>query len=375
MLALKATAASPPFFSKMAPSKRTHVGANATSYLLGRPSSCTDAGMAKGFLKLRRKISRMFRRSYRRGIFAALLAEERLTRLTTYRQRRREYWPIYVWVAAATVFFIVMTAPSLKEVLTSLATPDGKIAYEFWLGSKSVYDLIIGLMTTVIAIIAAFLALRSYRVNQRAAVANRYQKGIELLGAAADSSKLGGIELLSVVAREDYREYQEPVLRTLRQFLLERCAAPTEMVYKKGRTFDPATLPATDFVVMAALSAVARTNWRRRWLELEHDNEGLALRGIHLHQVRLVNYDLSRIRFEEAVLGDVIFDACTFAETFIEARCFGVLKFHNCLIDNSGIAATDINETRLDDDALIRMSRNRRVSKFRVNGRLIQPSR
>ncbi|MGR6466234.1 hypothetical protein [Rhizobium sp. PAMB 3182] len=265
---------------------------------------------------------------------------------------------------------------TLEEARNWLASPDGKNAYAFWIGSKSIYDLIIGLMTTLIAITAAFLALRSYRVNQRAAVANRYQKGVELLGAAADSSKLGGIELLSVVAREDHQEFQEPVIRTLRQFLLERCAAATGAAYRKGCTCDPATFPCTDFVVMAALSAVARTERRRRWLELEHDDEGLALRGIHLHQVRLVNYDLSRIRFEEAVLGDVSFESCTFAETFFDARCFGVLNFHNCSISNSCIAATDINGKRLDDEeALIKMSQNRRIFNFSLNGRPILPSR
>jgi len=256
-----------------------------------------------------------------------------------------------------------------SDVVRWLATPDGKAAYVLWTGNKSIFDLVTGAMTTLIAIGAVFLALRSYRVNQRAAVANRYQKGVELLGAAADSSKLGGIELLSVAARESHREYQEPVIRTLRQFLQERCTVTAEAICRRGGSTDTAGPQDTDLLITTALSAVARTSWRRRWLELEYDNEGLTLRGVYLHNVRLVSYNFSRIRFEEAVIGEVSFVSCIFDETFIDARCFGKMTFHDCRISRFDILAANMNGERLDDaGAFIKMSGRRQGSDFRING-------
>lgn len=289
-----------------------------------------------------------------------------------YRERRSMAQSNAVMLALILLVAMAAILPLARDMVRWLATPDGQAAYVLWAGNKSIFDLVTGATTTLIAIGAVFLALRSYRVNQRAAVANRYQKGVELLSAPADSSKLGGIELLSVAAREAHWEYQEPVIRTLRQFLQERCAVASKAVFRQGGSSDTAAPQDTDLVTTAALSAVARTSSGRRWLEMEYDNEGLTLRGVYLHNVRLVSYDFSRIRFEEVIFGEVSFVNCIFHDTFIDARCFGKMTFHNCRISRFDILAANMDGERIDDaGAFIKMSRRRQGSDFRVNGRWV----
>lgn len=310
-----------------------------------------------------------FRKVSRKALDAVIKWDGGFRRQTSYRERSSLLWLPKILLVTGLVLLIADYFNRLGG-LTWLSSAKGLAAYEFWIGTKSVLDVALGLMTTVIAVTAAYLALRSYRVNQRAAVANRYQKGIELLGASADSSKLGGIELLSIVAREAPEEYQEPVLRTLRHFLQERCVPVTELPQES--LGGPEMLPATDFVVIAALSAVTRTLWRQRWLELEADEEGLTLRGVYLHKVRILKADFSRITFADGVFGDVSFEGCKFAETAIMGRFFGRVAFEDCSIDNAQILATDVGgEQFVDMEQFIDLSKNSSVSRFDVNNRRI----
>jgi hypothetical protein len=303
-------------------------------------------------------------------LVAAIKWGEAGSRLASYRERRRFHWLPNLFIF---LILVLLIADYFRNsgVLTWLSSLEGMAAYEFWIGTKSVLEVALGLTTTLIAVTAAYLALRSYRVNQRAAVANRYQKGVELLGASADSSKLGGIELLSIVAREAPEEYQEPVMRTLRYFLQERCAAAVEATGEAGS--DPRALPATDSVVIAALSAVTRTPWRLRWLELESDAEGLTLRGVYLHNVRILKADFRRITFDDGAFGDVSFESCNLAETFIIGRFFGSVTFNDCSISNSEILAADMCGAPLEDPkSYICISPSSQTSGFGANGQSLQ---
>lgn len=243
---------------------------------------------------------------------------------------------ILITIGFAIYFFCERSEPLRRW----LATPDGKATYADWVGNKSIFDLLTGMSATAAAIAAVFLALRSYRINQRVALANRYQKGVELLGANVDSSKIGGIELLSMVSREAYKEFQEPVIRTLRQFLQERCFSFVNEVYNSEDPHKPAN--PSDLVITATISAIVRTNWRKRWLDLESDDQGLNLTGIYLHQTQLTGYDFSRINFKYSLLGFVVFKDCKFTHTIIDARCFGKLVFDNCIFENSKINIRDL---------------------------------
>lgn len=293
------------------------------------------------------------------------------TRLTTYRERCKMLPPLVILMVAG-AFLFILDLLLRADVRMWISIPEGVSAYEFWVGKKSVLDVALGLVTTLIAVAAAFLALRSYQVNQRAAVANRYQKGIELLGAEADSSKLGGVELLSIVAREAPEEYQEPVLRTLRHLMQERSAAIVKAA--EAAAVERRELPATDPVVIAALSVVTRTNARHRWLEQESDADGLTLRGIYLHDLWIFRSDFSRVSFRDGVFGDIRFDSCQFGQTFIACRVFGSVNFDNCSIRNSEILALNIDGSPVQDPQLqFSVSRSCHTSGFLVNDKRLHP--
>lgn len=293
------------------------------------------------------------------------------TRRITYRERRKMLPPLFIVVVAALIL-LLLDLLLRTDLRMWISTFEGVDAYEFWVGKKSVLDVALGLVTTLIAVGAAFLALRSYQVNQRAAVANRYQKGIELLGAEADSSKLGGVELLSIVAREAPTEYQEPVLRTLRHFMQERSAEvvkAAEAAVAEGRE-----LPGTDAVVIAALSVVTRTDQRLRWLEQESDADGHTLSGIYLHNIWIFKSDFSRVSFKDGVFGDIRFESCEFAETFIACRVFGSVSFDDCSISNSEILALNIDGSPVEDSQLhFSISKSCHTSGFTVNGKRLHP--
>jgi hypothetical protein len=116
-----------------------------------------------------------FRKVSRKALDAVIKWDAGWRRQTSYRERSSLLWLPKVLLVTGLVLLIADYFNRLGG-LTWLSSAEGLAAYEFWIGTKSVLDVSLGLMTTVIAVTAAYLALRSYRVNQRAAVANRYQK-------------------------------------------------------------------------------------------------------------------------------------------------------------------------------------------------------
>ena len=279
------------------------------------------------------KIKRCFRRARLLICLKITFWDSRLHALTTYRDRQGFDWVFWVWAGMLTIIGIFALNSGMPKFLTWLSTDNGKEQYLLWFGRRSLFDIVASALTFLSAVVAVFLAMRSYRVHQGAAIANRYQKGIELLGAEVDSAKLGGIELLSSVAKEAPKEYQEPVVRTLKQFLLERCAAVrtacSSELEKSGSK--------EDLVSIAALSAITRTNFKLRWLDPEADKNGLILRGIRLREARFIGHNFSRILFEETALGEVYFEACNFSETRIYGQCSGIMTFHNCTFKDTEI--------------------------------------
>ncbi|WP_429930513.1 hypothetical protein [Agrobacterium vitis] len=288
--------------------------------------------------------------------------------LIAYRKRKRAGWQLVILFVFS---FFTMAYTFGRDFTEWSNTSAGQQALSRWFGGKSLFDLVSSAVTMISAVVAGFLAFRSYETNRRAAIANRYQKGVELLAASEDSSKLGGIELLSIAAAEAPKEYQVPVIRTLRQFLQERCSPKIRAIL----TEVPATEVAadTDFVVMSSLSAIARTDIRHRWMLRQYDDDGLPLYGICLDQMHFIHLNFSKLRFVEAILGDVIFESCTFHETLMNIICTGEIVFKDCTFTNTEIVTVDIIGNQLDNaKSFIRMSGSQRALLSRINGSWIQ---
>lgn len=289
--------------------------------------------------------------------------------LIPYKQRKRMGWELVILIII--VFFVIAAAFGLEFTQWS-NTSTGQQTLSLWFGDKSLFDLVSSAVTMIATIVAGFLAFRSYETNRRAAIANRYQKGVELLAAPADSSKLGGVELLSVVATEAPKEYQVPVIRTLRQFLQERCSSRIQAILAGGEVSAAEIAADTDFVVMTSLSAIARTDFRKRWIAREDDEAGLPLFGIYLQKMHFFHVNFSRLWILESIFGDVTFEFCTFRETTLNIKCSGRIIFKDCTLDNFEIVAADIAGKRLEDTkSFIKVSGSQRPIFCRVNGQRI----
>jgi len=233
----------------------------------------------------------------------------------------------------------------LVGIVHEFAPYDQKSAYDIWTGGKGALGLLTSIATPIVAGAAAWLAYRSYRMNQRGAVASRFQKGAELMDAASDSSRIGGIELLSAVALEDPGGYQTPVIRTLRQLLAERSWPVADQIYKlrpRDTSPDPRNFDRSGLVVTAAFGAICRTPDQNRWGGLEYDRGLLRIRGLYLHRARMEAANLSRLHLVAAVFGEVVFRNCTFNDVRIECRCFDNISFERCTINRLVIFASDM---------------------------------
>lgn len=197
--------------------------------------------------------------------------------------------------------------------------------------------LVTGLRTAVVAFTAALgagIALlytaRTYRLNRRGQITDRFTKALERLGSGEIYVRIGGILALEQIVRDAPEQAATDAAHVLGHFIRDRAPKtappPDPDDPHRGPHADPLpTEPAAD--VQAALTALTRAESRTHVDPREQlDLHGLHLAGAQLAQADLTGATLSGATFTKTHLVGATFTEATLLDaTFTEATLHGAM--------------------------------------------------
>lgn len=179
---------------------------------------------------------------------------------------------------------------------------------------------------------------------QRAEIAVRYQKGMEMLSNEHESTRIGGLYLLRDVASALPDVYWASVSDSLFPFIRKNCAPLVEQ-FQRYRDLlneggDPeeieAWLDTTPPDVIIALKILGR-GWEELRLATGHHN----LHGRHIRGLVLANVNIDEVDFEGASFDGAIFQAAKFHKcTFV--KCHMTIHATNTKFDMCDLSHSEI---------------------------------
>jgi hypothetical protein len=298
---------------------------------------------------------------------------------------------VFVTVGLALGAALVMLAGGLQ------CPAEGCRAY--WFGNDGLLDVLLAVGQFAAVIVGGYLAWRSFMINAARNVADRYQKGIELLASTRESTVSGGISLLAFVEAEDPDRYQMPVVDALKNVISEHGTPLHDRLSLS--TLDAAMPPAKDFnelagrsmeivrskrikfsaerdheeatrtpsAVVDALHAVFEIPSTRRWKfpQSYRGNGHLRIWSLWAHFVKLLDQDLSLVDFVHCVFGIVYFERCKIRDVSISGRSFAAMTFIDCTLTNVTIEMNDLWGQPFPTGPLV-IFRNCRIDNVLVNG-------
>jgi uncharacterized protein YjbI with pentapeptide repeats len=182
------------------------------------------------------------------------------------------------------LLFVVFVVKVLPEWLSSTAGLDAKARAEE-VGRTRTATLAV--LAGGIALIGAIYTARTFSLNRRGQITDRFIRGIEQLGSESLDIRVGAIYVLGSVAHESRREHG-PVMETLAAFIRQRSLP-------RGQANDPGRFPPD---IRAAMTVI-----ERRDRGLGADEPELDLRHANLSYLKLERgADLRGLDFEGATL-------------------------------------------------------------------------
>ncbi len=208
---------------------------------------------------------------------------------------------------AGASFVLIRLAPSWLTETSGLSAAERDEA----LGRTRTAVLALG--AGAIAVTGALYTVRTFALNRRGQLTERFGRAIEHLGSDATAVRLGGIYSLERIAHESRDEYG-PIVEILTAYIRENSAWP------HGNNREP---PAASAEVKAIMTVLARRNTRYEAdsappVDLSRTNlRGVAARGIDLTGARmrgaqLQGADLQHARLENVALQEAGLQAANF---------------------------------------------------------------
>lgn len=238
------------------------------------------------------------------------------------------------WVACGAAIAIVIYF-ALTGLPAQWLSPSGMV------GQNGSLSVVLGTLTTIGAFLAARAAFLGYqqaidghRLAEQAELANRFQKAAELLGAATETPKIAGIQVLADVAQAAPSTYQKSVVRTLRQFIIERGRDNVDKAFVETKSDD---WPPSGMATSSAIGAIARTPTERRWLGMESTEGRLRINDLYLYRARIIDADFSGFDFTRCAIGKSTFFGCLFDNVVFDMAVIERATFTNCRIKDCWI--------------------------------------
>ena len=184
---------------------------------------------------------------------------------------------------------------------------------------------------------------------QRAEIAVRYQKGMEMLSNEHESTRIGGLYLLRDVASALPDVYWASVSDSLFPFIRKNCAPLLDQFQRYRDLLDnggdpeevEAWLDTTPPDVIIALKILGRCWEELRIATAHHNLSGRHIRGLVLANVNIDIADFEGASFDGAIFQAAKFHKCKFVGCQMNSRATNT-KFDACDLSNSEIYTNSV---------------------------------
>lgn len=209
-------------------------------------------------------------------------------------------------VALALAIVAVITV--IKWAPAWLASDDGLTAAERAEDVGRVRTALLASLAGLIAVIGAYYTSRTFALNRKGQITERFTRAIDQLGNAVLDVRLGGIYTLARLARESREDYG-PIMEILAAYVRDHAPVKVRGVEGDAETQENLTKPSTD--VQAALAILVHRSVDRGTgpaPDLSFTSlPGVPLQGAHLEGANLKgaylpDADLSYAHLQKAML-------------------------------------------------------------------------
>jgi uncharacterized protein YjbI with pentapeptide repeats len=224
---------------------------------------------------------------------------------------------------------------------------------------KAISDLRNALLQALAGVAVAatvYFSGRTFQLNRRGQLTDRFTKAIEQLGKPELDVRLGGIYALEQIAR-DSEELQGPIMETLSAFLREHTREQARADGQSGRRglgnflrvqVPPGTDPDETMSQLSAPSVRADfqaivTVLGRRPVRRGVAGQSVDLRGVALPHADFRGAQLERAQFEGAQL-----NGATFPEAHLEGADFSGAHLEETHFERAHLEEADFNEAHLE---------------------------
>ncbi len=268
------------------------------------------------------------------------------------RVERARYWGVWAAIAAGAALLLVGLPWVLWKgpyVIDGEYIDKGELA-------KGSAALVTGLRTAVVALTAALGAgvallytARTYRLNRRGQITDRFTKALERLGSPEVYVRIGGILALEQIVQDAPEQAATDAARVLNHFIRHRApkARPAPVLGNSepdGSHPDHSELPdepAAD--VQAALTALTRAESRTH----VDPRERLDLHGLHLVGAHLRGADLTHANLDGAVLTDADLAGAVLTKANLDGALLTKANLDGALLTKANLVGATLTKAKL----------------------------
>ncbi|MFP1627449.1 pentapeptide repeat-containing protein [Streptomyces sp. 5K101] len=242
------------------------------------------------------------------------------------------------------VLLVVTVVAALLVGLPWLVVKGPYVLDAQYINEKTVGDgagsagLVTGLRTALVACVAAIGAgvallytARTYRLNRRGQITERFTKALERLGSEHQYVRIGGILALEQITRDAPEQAATDAARVLNHFIRDKAPKAAKPDATEEEAAELPKEPAAD--IQAALTALTRTESRTH----VDPRERLDLQGLHLAGARLAEADLAEADLEGATLTDADLEGATLTSAFLLGA----------MLNSAGLKGADLTDARM----------------------------
>jgi len=256
-------------------------------------------------------------------------------------RRWRQVFVVFGGVVLALLFMVLV----IKVVPERLANTAGLSAQARVEEVGRTRTATLALLAGGIALVGAVYTARTFGLNRRGQVTDRFIRGIEQLGDKSLDKRVGGIYVLDSVAHESRRDHR-PVMETLAAFVRQ---------HSQGQVIDPGMFPLD---IRAAMVVIERRNRAfdgagfeldLRYANLPYlrlskgaDLRGLDFEGATLDHVHLSEADLNGVNLRGASL--------TYAQ--LDRACLSACQLFAANMTGASLMRADLRGARLSGTTL-----------------------
>ncbi len=206
--------------------------------------------------------------------------------------------------------------------------PNWDWSSEFWFREKPALDFVISAATITVAGLAAFSALATLRMSSRNNLSQRFQNGTQLFCDPSEAKAVGGLTLLTDVAREQPKLYADALMMLVMANISERSSEDWNVVCRSSEDAPKPDKPT--IIALRSISEIAELNVSFGFPQ--------KIYRPYLNLVTIQSQTFVDWSFQAMAVGTAAFENCTFINCEITANIVTRLAFKDCTFQSTKIS-------------------------------------